>query len=483
MQSIPIGLRGRDIIGIAETGSGKTGAFLLPIICACLDMGTLYGSSNRRSGHDDDDEREGSLTNRSSGFVRKHNADRTLCGTEGPIAIVLAPTRDLAIQIEQDCINLTKDFTDIRTCCVVGGRSMDEQTTILQQGVDIVIATPLRLVDALMNRYVVLHQTAFVVLDEADRMIDMGFGPQVEAVLDFVGGTEAGAHGTDGSLRGGVMELIKRKQNQIKEKAQQEQLAILGAAAAGSAAGLTSKPPADESISPASSDLEKKKKKTSTMKDVTFTMFSATMPAEVLRLAKQYLKQPVQIQIGDPDSVRNRRIKQVNMMLPSENSKQGKLASTLKQWLGKSSMPIIVFMNTKRKIDQISNRLRDQGIRGVVLHSSINQARREENLARLKNGAVSVLYATDVAGRGLDIKNVQLVINYDLPDNKDKKGIDRYCHRIGRTGRAGREGTAINFILEENSNIFADLVKYLRSTNTPIPPELARHKEVVGNVL
>lgn len=202
-------------------------------------------------------------------------------------------------------------------------------------------------------------------------------------------------------------------------------------------------------------------------------MFSATMPPEVERIAKNYLRHPVVVTIGDQDSGKNARITQRILFLSSPGQKENTLRDILRR--SRPDEKIIVFVNEKKHADGVGRMVEKSGRRMVVLHGGKTQEQREENLAIFRRGGV-VLVATDVAGRGLDIPDVQHVINFDLPT----RSIDNYCHRIGRTGRAGKEGLATSFMTDEDEGIMAQLKTYLESTGMPIPDKLARHPAASG---
>ena len=199
-------------------------------------------------------------------------------------------------------------------------------------------------------------------------------------------------------------------------------------------------------------------------------MFTATMPPEVEKMAKEYLRHPAIISIGDQDSVKNARITQRLMFLPSPSQKEKALTDLLR----KSHSPndkILVFVNEKKHADGVGRIVERAGRRCVVMHGGKSQEQREENLEAFRRGGGVVMVATDVAGRGLDIPNVSHVINYDLPT----RSIDSYSHRIGRTGRAGKEGLATSFITDEDEGIMPALKAYLESTGNSVPERLARH--------
>jgi ATP-dependent RNA helicase DDX23/PRP28 len=380
-QAIPIGLQNRDIIGIAETGSGKTLAFLIPLL-------TWIQTLPKQE--------------------RQENID------QGPYAIILAPTRELAQQIEEE----TKKFgtpLGIRTVVVVGGLSREEQGFQLRLGCEIVIATPGRLIDVLENRYLVLNQCTYIVMDEADRMIDMGFEADVQKILEFMP----------------VSNL---------------------------------KPDTDEAedATKLMENFYSRKKYRQTV------MFTATMPPAVERLARTYLRRPATVYIGSIGKP-TERVEQIVMMM-TENEKRKKLMELLQRGL---EPPVIIFVNQKKGADVLAKGLEKFGFNACTLHGGKGQEQREYALASLKSGAKDILVATDVAGRGLDVKDVSMVINYDMA-----KTIEDYTHRIGRTGRAGKNGIAISFVTKDDSGLFYDLKQLIMSSPVSnCPPELMNHPD------
>eukprot|EP00126_Sphaerothecum_destruens_P008810 Sdes_comp20349_c0_seq1m14120 len=341
-QAIPIGLQNRDIIGVAETGSGKTAAFVIPML-------VWIHFNNTRTMEVDD-------------------------GDEGPFAIVLAPTRELAQQIERETIKFAVHL-GIRTVSVVGGLSREDQGMRLRQGCDIVIATPGRLKDVLESRYLVLNRCTYIVLDEADRMIEMNFEQDVKDILDFMPVSNM-------------------------------------------------KPEHEDVIQDITKGVDKKYRQT--------VMFTATMPPAVERIAKTYLRRPATVYIGNVGKVTD-NVEQIVYMV-SDNEKRNKLGSIIASI---EAFPVIIFVNHKKSTEFISRSLDKEGYRTVTLHGGKSQEQRESSLNQLKAGEKDILVATDVAGRGIDIKNVSHVINYDMAKN-----IEDYTHRIGRTGRAGKRGVA-----------------------------------------
>lgn len=370
MAAIPLGLQQRDVIGVAETGSGKTAAFVLPMLAYITRLPPITEENE----------------------------------AEGPYAVVMAPTRELAQQIEDETVKFAH-YLGIKVVSIVGGQSIEEQGFKIRQGCEIVIATPGRLLDCLERRYVVLNQCNYVVLDEADRMIDMGFEPQVVGVLDAM------------------------PSSNMKPENEDEELD------------------------------EKKIYRTT-------YMFSATMPPAVERLARKYLRNPVVVTIGTAGRATDLITQHVIMMKESE--KMSRLQKLLNDLGDKTA---IVFVNTKKNADVLSKNLDKSGYRVTTLHGGKSQEQREISLEGFRTKRYNVLVATDVAGRGIDIPDVAHVINYDMPGN-----IEMYTHRIGRTGRAGKTGVATTFLTFSDSDVFYDLKQMLIQSDSPVPPELARHE-------
>ncbi|XP_062613168.1 probable ATP-dependent RNA helicase DDX23, partial [Saccostrea cucullata] len=381
-QAIPIGLQNRDIIGVAETGSGKTAAFLLPL----LKWITSLPKIERFDDYD-----------------------------QGPYAIILAPTRELAQQIEEETIKFAKHL-NLKTVAIIGGISREEQGFKLRQGCEIVIATPGRLIDVLENRYLVLAQCTYVVMDEADRMIDMGFEPDVQKILEYLPVSNQKPDTEDAE------EVEKMLQNYTSKKKYRQTV-----------------------------------------------MFTATMPPAVERLARSYLRRPAVVYIGSVGKPTERTEQIVYMVSSAEKRK--KLVQILEQGI---DPPIIIFVNQKKGADVLAKSLEKMGYNACTLHGGKGQEQREFALASLKGGTKDILVATDVAGRGIDIKDVSLVINYDMA-----KSIEDYTHRIGRTGRAGKTGVAITFVTpEQDSAVLYDLKQtILASPVSSCPPELANHPD------
>ncbi|CAL8079670.1 unnamed protein product [Calicophoron daubneyi] len=380
-QAIPIGLQNRDIIGVAETGSGKTAAFLIPLLNWIHTLPKL---------------------------------ERMEDTEQGPYAVIMAPTRELAQQIEEETVKFGQPL-GIKTVSLIGGLSREDQALKLRMGAEVVIATPGRLNDVLENRYMVLNQCTYVVLDEADKMIDMGFEPEVNNILSYLPVTN--------------------------EKPDTEDA---------------------EDHSKLLSNFSTKHKYRQTV------MFTATMPPSVERLARSYLRRPAIVYIGSAGKP-TERVEQIVYMV-SEQEKRKKLLQILDAGI---DPPVIIFVNQKKGADVLAKGLEKLGHSAVVLHGGKSQEQREYALASLKSGQKEILVATDVAGRGIDIKDVSIVINYDM-----SKTIDDYVHRIGRTGRAGKSGTAITLLTREDTPVYYDLKQLLiQSPVSTCPYELANHPD------
>jgi len=381
-QAIPIGLQNRDIIGVAETGSGKTAAFLIPLLTWIQSLPKITKF----------EEAEG-----------------------GPYSIIMAPTRELAQQIEEEAIKFAEPL-GIRTVSIIGGLSREEQGFKLRLGCEIVIATPGRLIDVLENHYLVLNRCTYIVLDEADRMIDMGFEPDVQKVLEYLPVT-----------------------NQKPDTDEAEDEAVLNT-------NLT--------------DVKKKYRQT--------VMFTATMPPAVERLARSYLRRPAIVYIGSVGKPAERTEQIIKMT--DENGKRKLLVQILESGI---EPPILIFVNQKKGCDVLAKSLEKMGYGACTLHGGKGQEQREYALSSLKSGSKDILVATDVAGRGIDIKDVSMVINYDMA-----KTIEDYTHRIGRTGRAGKTGVAVTFLTKEDSALFYDLKQVvLASPVSTLPTELDKHPD------
>lgn len=372
MAAIPVGLEQRDVVGIAETGSGKTAAFVIPMLHYIRKQPPMRGNPDIEA--------------------------------EGPYAIVLAPTRELAQQIEAETKKLAK-YTGYRVVGVVGGKSIEEQGFALRKGCEIVVATPGRLLDCIKRQYAVLNQCNYVVLDEADRMIDMGFEADLMGILDAMPSSNLKPED-----EGDLMEADRVYR--------------------------------------------------------TTYMFSATMPPAVERLAKKYLRRPVIINVGTAGRATDNVSQRVIMV--KENEKP----YLLKQELELAGyVKTIVFANTHKKCEVVTRQLEELGYSVAMLHGGKSQDQREENIHGFRTNKYDILVATDVAGRGIDVPDVMLVINYDMPHT-----VEAYTHRIGRTGRAGKLGDSVTFLTYSDSELFYDFNKFLERCKAHVPAELARHE-------
>ncbi|GAB4860655.1 Envelope glycoprotein gp160 [Ancistrocladus abbreviatus] len=348
-QGWPMALKGRDLIGIAETGSGKTLAYLLPALVHV-------------------------------------SAQPKLAQGDGPIVLILAPTRELAVQIQEEAVKFGS-AAHIRSTCIYGGAPKGPQIRDLKRGVEIVIATPGRLIDMLEAQHTNLKRVTYLVLDEADRMLDMGFEPQIRKIV--------------GQIRPDRQTLY----------------------------------------------------------------WSATWPKEVESLARQFLRNPYKVVIGSPDLKANQSISQV-IEVVTELEKYNRLIKLLKEVMDGSR--VLIFVETKKGCDQVTRQLRMDGWPALAIHGDKDQTERDWVLAEFKSGRSPIMIATDVAARGLDVKDIKCVINYDFPSS-----LEDYIHRIGRTGRAGAKGTAYTFFTQSNARFARDLIKILREAGQVVPPALS----------
>ncbi|GAA5873744.1 hypothetical protein JCM8547_005937 [Rhodosporidiobolus lusitaniae] len=389
-QAIPIGLQNRDLIGIAETGSGKTAAFTIPMLSYIARLPPL--SDENRS--------------------------------QGPYAIVLAPTRELAQQIETE----TNKFCRVlgyRCVSIVGGKSIEEQQFNMRDGAEIVIATPGRLKDCIERSILVLSQCTYVVMDEADRMVSLGFELDINFILDS-------------------LPVNNLKPDSVEAEDGEKMTMVLQ--------------PAEGEEGKASSVALYRQT----------VMFSATMPPAVERLAKKYMRRPAIVTIGVAgqavDTV-DQRVEFIN----SEEKKKARLLEILNT--GGFQPPMIVFVNQKKGADVLMKDLQRSRWSTTTLHSGKNQEQREAALQSIRSGECDVLVATDLAGRGIDVPDVSLVVNFQMSNT-----IEAYIHRIGRTGRAGKQGTAITFLSDADEELFYDLKQEIsKSPVSRLSQELARH--------
>ncbi|MDA1038283.1 MAG: DEAD/DEAH box helicase [bacterium] len=340
-QAIPIATAGDDVIGIAQTGTGKTLAFSIPMI--------------------------------------------QQVSAKGKMGLVLLPTRELAIQVE-DTLKKFAGPLGLRTAVLIGGANINPQKKQLRAKPHVIVATPGRLIDHIEQKNVSLGSVGILVLDEADRMLDMGFAPQLKRILEGV--------------------------------------------------------PDDRQT----------------------MLFSATMPAEISSMARNYMKSPLRVEVA-PQGTAAERVEQ-EIFLVSKQGKIDLLERLLKEYKG----TILVFSRTKHGAKKIARSVREMKHTAAEIHSNRSQAQRQEALNGFSRGKYRVLIATDIAARGIDVKGIELVINYDLPDHTED-----YVHRIGRTGRAGEDGKAISFASPEQKK---DILAIERLIKTTLPIKSASGDEV-----
>lgn len=329
-KAIPVVLEGNDIVAVAQTGTGKTLAFGIPTIQR------LVSGSGR--------------------------------------ALVLVPTRELALQVHEVLKEILHSF-GMKSACIIGGAPMRKQITDLEKNPSMIIATPGRLVDHMEQRNVDLGDVGIFVLDEADRMFDMGFAPQVNRVM-----------------RG----LPKKRQT---------------------------------------------------------LLFSATMPEGIVNLAAKYMKLPIEVEIA-PSGTAAEHVTQ-ELFIVKEEAKNKLVQSLLRQYKGS----VLIFARTKLRAMVVNRAVRDMGFKAVQIHSDRTMGQRKEAIEGFKSGLYRVLIATDIASRGIDVSGIELVINYDIPDD-----VENYVHRIGRTGRAGNTGMAITFATPAQGGDVVKIEKMIRKT-------------------
>ncbi|GBE61469.1 DEAD box polypeptide 17 [Babesia ovata] len=351
VQGWPIALSGRDVIGIAETGSGKTLAFLLPAVVHI-------------------------------------NAQHLLRPGDGPIVLVLAPTRELVEQIRQQCTQFGAS-SRIKSSVAYGGVPKRQQSYELRRGVEILLACPGRLIDFLESGVTNLRRVTYLVLDEADRMLDMGFEPQIRKIV-----------------------------SQIRPDRQT-------------------------------------------------LMWSATWPKEVQSLAHDLCREePVHINIGSLDLKTCHNVSQEVYVIGEQEKR-----AQLKKILAKipDGTKVLIFADTKKTADSLTRELRLDGWPALSIHGDKKQEERNWVLNEFKNGKHPIMVATDVASRGLDVRDVKIVVNFDFPNQ-----IEDYVHRIGRTGRGGNKGASYTFLTPDKGRIARELVKLMREANQTISPELSK---------
>ncbi|KZZ98793.1 DEAD-like helicase [Moelleriella libera RCEF 2490] len=353
MQAIPTLMSGRDVVGVAKTGSGKTVAFLIPMFRHIMDQ-------------------------------------QPLKDLDGPIGLVMTPTRELATQIHRDCKPFLKS-AKLRAVCAYGGAPIRDQIAELKRGAEIIVCTPGRMIDLLaanQGRVTNLRRVTYVVLDEADRMFDMGFEPQVMKIF----------------------------------------------------AGMR---PDKQTI-----------------------LFSATMPRIIDSLTKKVLKSPVEITVGGR-SVVAKEIEQI-VEVREESTKFLRVLELLgKLYDEDEDARALIFVERQEKADELLKELMMKGYPCMSIHGGKDQVDRDSTISDFKKGILPLLIATSVAARGLDVKQLKLVINYDAPNH-----LEDYVHRAGRTGRAGNTGVAVTFITPEQENCAPGIAKALEQSEQPVPERL-----------
>ena len=335
--------------------------------------------------------------------------------TTDPTPSSSLPTRELAQQIE---IEAKKFATPLGFTCVslVGGHSIEEQSFNMRDGAEIIIATPGRLVDCIERRVLVLSQCCYIIMDEADRMIDLGFEEPVNKILDALPVSNM-------------------------------------------------KPDTDDAENAAamSRHLGDKDRYRQTM------MYTATMPAAVERIARKYLRRPAIVTIGNVGEAVD-TVEQRVEFIQGEDKRKKRLNEILSS--REFPAPVIVFVNIKRNCDAVARDVQRMGFRSTTLHGSKTQDQREAALESLRSGNTDILVATDLAGRGIDVPDVSLVLNFNMATN-----IESYTHRIGRTGRAGKRGVSITFLGNEDSDVLYDLKSMIgKSEISRVPEELRKHE-------
>lgn len=341
-KAIPIAMEGKDVMGIAQTGTGKTLAFAIPI------MERLSRPNGR--------------------------------------ALVLLPTRELAMQVAETFDKVGSSF-GLRTAVIIGGAAMSRQISALRRNPHVILATPGRLLDHLQQKTIRLNDVEILVLDEADRMLDMGFAPQIKKILQA---------------------LPTERQTML---------------------------------------------------------FSATMPKTIVDIAMRYMKLPIQVEVA-PAGTTAEKVNQ-EMFIVKKHEKDALLGVILSAYKGTA----LVFTRTKYTAKKVCHRLNQSGHKAAEIHSNRSLNQRMEALAGFHSGKYRIMVATDIAARGIDVKNMGLVINYDVPEQSED-----YVHRIGRTGRAGQTGHAVTFAMPDQKGKVRDIERIIKMaikiSQTPLLPDL-----------
>jgi superfamily II DNA/RNA helicase len=339
-QAIPVVLLGKDVMGAAQTGTGKTAAFTLPLLQRMM----------------------------------KHENASTSPARHPVRALVLLPTRELAVQVAEQ-VKLYAKYTNLNSAVVFGGMDMKPQTLELKKGVEVLVATPGRLLDHIEAKNTVLNQVEYVVLDEADRMLDIGFLPDLQRILSYL---------------------------------PKQRITLL---------------------------------------------FSATFSPEIKRLASSFLQDPVTIEVARSNATAS-TVEQHFYSVGADDKRRA-LHQILK---ARGMKQAFVFVNSKLGCAKLARSLEREGLKTTALHGDKSQDERLKALESFKNGEVDLLVCTDVAARGLDIKDVPAVFNFDVPFNAED-----YIHRIGRTGRAGALGLAVSFVASSDQRLVSDIEKLIKT--------------------
>ncbi|MBU2566530.1 DEAD/DEAH box helicase [Patescibacteria group bacterium] len=349
-KSIPAAVEGKDIIGVAQTGTGKTLAFGIPLI---QRLSQIKGKG-----------------------------------------LVILPTRELALQADEVFKMLGKQV-GLRTCVIIGGASMQTQLRELKRNPHVIVATPGRLIDHLEQGTIDLSNVKILVLDEADRMLDMGFAPQIKR----------------------VMQTVPKERQTL--------------------------------------------------------LFSATMPADIVKLASSYMKLPVRVEIARPGTTADHVSQELFVVNKEDKTK------LLERILDEHRGSVLVFIRTKYAAKKLARSVRNMGYTATEIHSERSLSQRRASLDGFKSGKFRIMVATDIAARGLDVKDIEVVVNYDLPEHAED-----YVHRIGRTGRAGRKGIAISIATPAQRKLVEEIERltrnYLPITKVPDLPATPVEATVVA---
>ncbi|KAM9065453.1 putative ATP-dependent RNA helicase DDX41 isoform 1-T1 [Sarcophilus harrisii] len=400
IQGIPTILSGRDMIGIAFTGSGKTLVFTLPVIMFCLEQEKRLPFSKR----------------------------------EGPYGLIICPSRELARQthgiLEYYCRLLQEDSSPPLRCALcIGGMSVKEQMETIRHGVHMMVATPGRLMDLLQKKMVSLDICRYLALDEADRMIDMGFEGDIRTIFSYFKVPYPEVQGPLYTILSPSLVLALHKTLGCEGISHSPLLGFCPSFPQGQRQTL---------------------------------LFSATMPKKIQNFAKSALVKPVTINVGRAGAASLDVIQEVEYV-----KEEAKMVYLL-ECLQKTPPPVLIFAEKKADVDAIHEYLLLKGVEAVAIHGGKDQEERTKAIEAFRDGKKDVLVATDVASKGLDFPAIQHVINYDMPEE-----IENYVHRIGRTGRSGNTGIATTFINKAcDESVLMDLKALLLEAKQKVPPVL-----------